>query len=306
MLSFVVRRLGYTVFVLLAVSVVVFGIIQTTPGDPIALMLGAQATPEIVERLRSQMGYDRPVVIQYFSWLGGVLRGDFGTALRDSAPVLPSLLGRVPATLILIGASTMIALLIGIPLGVLSAIRVNSPIDALSRFLSLIGVSMPSFWLGVMLIYVFAYLLRWLPASGYESWRHLILPALSLGLVSSALIMRLTRSSMLEVLGKDYIRTARAKGVTSFSVTFRHALRNSLIPVITVVGLQMGYLIGGSVAVETVFSWPGLGLYSYQRLMQRDYPMIMGSLLIYAFMFALINLLVDLLYGWVDPRIRYE
>lgn len=288
------------------VSVIVFGIIQTTPGDPIALMLGSQATPEMVELLREQMGLNRPIVAQYLSWAAGVLRGDFGTALRDGVAVLPALVARLPATIILLTVSIVIAVLLGVPFGIVAAVKRDTIWDALSRFVALVGISMPSFWLGVILIFVFAYQLRWLPASGFSSVAHVVLPALSLGLVSSALAMRLTRSTLLEVLRKDYIRTARAKGVPDLAVNMRHALRNSLIPVITVIGLQMGYLIGGSIAVETVFSWPGLGLYSYQRLMQRDYPMIMGSLFLYALLFTLVNLVVDILYAWADPRIRYD
>lgn len=306
MSTFLIRRIVHTGFVVLAVTIIVFGIIQLTPGDPILLMLGDQATPEMVDRLRSQMGFDRPLVVRYLSWLGGVLRGDFGTGLRDGLPVLPALMSRLPATLVLLVSSMLLAAAIGIPLGVISAIRRNSLVDAVSRIVALLGISMPSFWTGVMLIYFFGYMLRWFPISGYGSLAHVVLPSLALGLTSAALVARLCRSAMLDVMRKDYVRTARAKGLAESVVIFRHAMRNALIPVVTVIGLQAGYLLGGSVAVETVFAWPGMGLFSYQRLMQRDYSMIMGSLFLYSLLFALVNLLTDLLYVWIDPRIRYE
>lgn len=306
MFSFLIKRGFHTVFVVLAVTVIVFTIIHTAPGDPVLLMLGDQATGEAADILREQLGFNRPLVHQYFDWLGGLLRGDFGKGLRDGLPVFPTLLSRLPATMLLLGAAIVVAVIVGLPLGALSAVHRNGVFDTATRVAALFGMSMPSFWVGVVLIFFFAYKLPWLPASGYGTLRHVVLPSVALGMATAALVMRLARSSMLEVLRNDYIRTARAKGAPEWVVIGRHGLRNGLMPVITVVGLQLGYLLGGSIAVETVFSWPGLGQFTYQRLMQRDYPMIMGSLFFYAVLFAIINLLTDVVYAWVDPRIRYD
>lgn len=291
---------------LLIVTAVVFTIISATPGDPIAFMLGPAASQTQVEELRHVLGLDEPVWRRYLSWLWRAVHGDLGSSLRNNAPVLQTLLERLPATIQLMAASIALALAVGIPVGVLSARKRNSAIDIMSRIFALIGISMPSFWFALILILVFAYRVPLLPPSGMGGLDHLVMPAITLGLALSGITMRLVRSSLLEVLGQDYVRTARAKGLSERVVLYRHALRNALLPVITITGLQVGALLGGTVTIEAVFAWPGLGYFSYQAMLGRDYPMIMGSLVLYATFFLVVNLLTDLAYGLVDPRIRYE
>lgn len=305
MLSYIGRRIVLMIPSLFGVTVVVFGIMQLIPGDPAVYILGDQASEDAIEALRRRMGLDRPIVEQYISWVGGILRGNFGVSYRDASPVLPVLLSRFPATLELMLASMLLALGVGIPVGVLSAVHRNSFIDMVSRVFALAGHATPTFWRALMLILLFAFYLPIFPPSGRNGLSSIVLPAIALGTSMAGVIMRLTRSSVLEVLSDDYVRTARAKGLRDRVVVYRHALRNALLPVVTVIGIQVGNLLGGSVVTESVFAWPGIGRYAYLAMMQRDYTTVMGSLFLFSLIYMVINLLTDLSYGWLDPRVRY-
>jgi peptide/nickel transport system permease protein len=313
---YLARRLLLLVPVLVGVSIVIFGVLHLSPGDPAEIMLGSQATKEDLARLRDSLGLNEPLPVQYVHWLGHVVRGDLGRSIWMKRPVLPEVLGRLGATLLLTGTALLFSTVGGLALGIASAAWPRSLLDRLSAVASLFGASMPSFWLGIVLMVVFALWLGWLPASGmYASYggggvgdllAHLILPAVTLAAASITIIARLTRSTMLETLGQDYVRTARAKGVAEGGVLLRHGLKNALIPIVTVVGVQTGYLLGGAVLTETVFAWPGVGTLMVQGILARDFPLVQGCVLVVALAFALINLGVDLLYAWLDPRIRYE
>jgi peptide/nickel transport system permease protein len=313
---YVVRRLLLLVPVLLGVSVIIFMVLHLSPGDPAEIMLGSQATQADLDRLRAELGLTEPLYVQYVHWLGLVARGDLGRSIWMKRPVLAEVLGRFKATLVLTGAALVLSTAAGLALGIVSAIRPNSLLDRLSAVASLFGASMPVFWLGIVLMVIFALWLGWLPASGMfapygggdlrDLLAHLALPAFTLAAASVTIIARLTRSTMLETLGQDYIRTARAKGVVERAVVLRHGLKNALIPIVTVVGVQAGYLLGGAVLTETVFAWPGVGTLMVQGILARDFPLVQGCVLVVALSFVLINLLVDLLYAWLDPRIRYE
>jgi peptide/nickel transport system permease protein len=313
---YVARRLLLLVPVLAGVSVIVFMVLHLSPGDPVEIMLGTQATEEDRTRLRADLGLDQPLHVQYVRWLGHVVRGDLGRSLFMRRPVLGEVLGRLQATLILTGTALLLSTTLGIALGVASATRPNSLLDRVSAMASLFGASMPSFWLGIVLMVVFALWLGWLPASGMyapygggdlrDLLAHLALPAVTLAAASVTIIARLTRATMLETLGQDYIRTARAKGVVERRVVLRHGLKNAMIPIITVIGVQAGYLLGGAVLTETVFAWPGVGTLMVQGILARDFPLVQGCVLVVALSFVLVNLAVDLLYAWFDPRIRYE
>ena len=316
MRRYVVRRLLLLVPVLLGVSVIIFMVLHLAPGDPAEIMLGSQATQADLNRLRAELGLTEPLYVQYIHWLGLVARGDLGRSIWMKRPVLTEVLGRFKATLVLTGAALVLSTAGGLALGILSAVRPNSLLDRLSAVASLFGASMPVFWLGIVLMVIFALWLGWLPASGMfapygggdlrDLLAHLALPAVTLAAASVTIIARLTRSTMLETLGQDYIRTARAKGVVERAVVLRHGLKNALIPIVTVVGVQAGYLLGGAVLTETVFAWPGVGTLMVQGILARDFPLVQGCVLVVALSFVLINLLVDLLYAWLDPRIRYE
>ncbi|HZO42118.1 MAG TPA: ABC transporter permease [Methylomirabilota bacterium] len=316
MRRYVVRRLALLVPVLLGVSVIIFMVLHLSPGDPAEIMLGSQATQADLDRLRAELGLTEPLYVQYVHWLGLVARGDLGRSIWMKRPVLGEVLGRFKATLILTGAALVLSTAVGLALGIASAVRPNSPLDRLSAVASLFGASMPVFWLGIVLMVIFALWLGWLPASGMfapygggdlrDLLVHLALPAVTLAAASVTIIARLTRSTMLETLGQDYIRTARAKGVVERAVVLRHGLKNALIPIVTVVGVQAGYLLGGAVLTETVFAWPGVGTLMVQGILARDFPLVQGCVLVVALSFVLINLIVDLLYAWLDPRIRYE
>ena len=316
MRRYVVRRLLLLVPVLLGVSVIIFMVLHLAPGDPAEIMLGSQATQADLERLRAELGLTQPLYVQYVHWVGLVARGDLGRSIWMKRPVLNEVLGRFKATLVLTGAALVLSTAAGLALGIASAIRPNSLLDRLSAVASLFGASMPVFWLGIVLMVVFALWLGWLPASGMfapygggdlrDLLVHLALPAVTLAAASVTIIARLTRSTMLETLGQDYIRTARAKGVVERAVVLRHGLKNALIPIVTVVGVQAGYLLGGAVLTETVFAWPGVGTLMVQGILARDFPLVQGCVLVVALSFVLINLAVDLLYAWLDPRIRYE
>jgi len=303
MLALIARRLAALVPVLVGTSLVVFLMIHMIPGDAARVMAGVDATAEDVENVRRSLGLDRPLLSQYLSFVGRVLTGDLGTSFRSGRPVLDDIAERYVNTLLLGGAALLFAVILGGITGVLSAVRKYTWIDNLSLLVSLIGVSMPTFFFGLLAMLVFSVWLGWLPLTGNESWAHLVLPAVTLGLPSAAVISRITRSTLVEVLEQDYIRTARAKGLAELAVINRHALRNAMIPVVTVVGLQLGYLLGGAVVTETVFAWPGLGRYVVQAIATRDFPLIQASVLVLAVTFVLVNLATDLLYSLLDPRI---
>ena len=316
MRRYLARRLLLLVPVLVGVSIVIFGGLHLSPGDPAEIMLGSQATQEDLARLRASLGLNEPLPVQYAHWMAHVVRGDLGRSIWMKRPVLPEVLGRLGATLLLTGTALLLSTIGGLALGVSSAAWPRSLLDRFSAVASLFGASMPSFWLGIVLMVVFALWLGWLPASGMfapyggggvgDLLSHLILPAVTLAAASITIIARLTRSTMLETLGQDYVRTARAKGVAEGGVLLRHGLKNALIPIVTVVGVQAGYLLGGAVLTETVFAWPGVGTLMVQGILARDFPLVQGCVLVVALAFAVINLGVDLLYAWLDPRIRYE
>lgn len=304
MSTYILRRVIYAVFVLWGALTVIFLVVRILPGDPASLMLGAGATEEEIAALESRLGLDASLPEQYFQFMGEAVRLDFGDSLWLNRPVLTSVSERIAATARLAGAAMLIALLISFPLGILAALRPRSLIDYLVSVVSLIGQSVPSFWLGIMLILLFARQLRMLPSAGSETWQHLILPAVTLALPLVGVLTRLVRSGLLEVMHEDYIRTARAKGLSPPSVLTRHAMRNMLIPVITVIGIQLGNLLGGAVIVETVFGWPGIGRLLVDAIFQRDYPLVQASILFITATFIVINLLVDISYVFLDPRIR--
>ena len=313
MTRYIFRRLLQTVPVLLGVSLLAFAIMHVVPGDPVRLIAGPDAPESVVARMRVELGLERPLHVQYLSFLGRALRGDLGRSLRSRAPVIDEIFSRFPATLELTTVSMLLAVVVGIPLGLVAAVRRASWLDYLAMSASLSTLSMPIFWVAIVAIWLFSLQLGWLPVSGragpvweWEGLRHMVLPAATLATTSLAIISRLTRSGMLDVLGREYVTTARAKGVPPWSVVGKHALKNALIPVVTVVGLQYGFLLGGAVVTETIFAWPGVGRLAITAILQRDYPVVQGCVLLVAVVFVLINLLVDVLYGWLDPRIRYE
>ena len=306
MLAFILRRLGAVVPVLLVVSVLVFLMSHLTPGDPATIMLGENASAADVERLRHQLGLDRPLPVQYGRYLAGVLHGDLGQSIRSGRPVALEIWDRFPPTLQLTLAAMAIATVTGILLGALAATSRTGAADALLMGTSLLGISMPSFWLGLLLILFFGLLLHWLPIAGEGDWRALVLPAVTLGAQAAAVLARLTRASLLDVLPSDFVRTARAKGLAGARVLFGHALRNALIPVVTVMGLQFGALLGGAVIVESVFARSGLGRFAVAAVQSRDFPVIQGIVLFAAAVYALVNLSVDVAYLALDPRITYD
>ncbi len=299
--------------VLFLVSVIVFYLIHLTPGDPALAMLGEEATPEMVAALRHQMGLDQPLPVQYGTWLAHVLEGDLGRSVRTNKPVSEDIVSRLPVTVELTLLAMLISLAIAIPTGIISATRRNSKADLLVTTVALIGVSMPNFFLAILLIFIFSLYLRWLPPIGYtpiqenlvENLRGMILPAITLGAATAAVVARLTRSSLLEVLGQEYIRTARAKGLSERVVVLGHAMKNAMIPVLTIVGLQVGGLLGGAIITETLFVLPGIGSLAVNAIFSRDFPVVQGDVLFLAVVFMGTNLVVDILYGFLDPRIRY-
>lgn len=305
MITYIARRVVASIPTLWGVATVVFIMARLLPGDAARVIAGVFATPEDVELIRRQMGLDQPLAVQYFKFLGSLLRLDLGTSAHTNAPVVQEIASRLPYTIELALVALAIAITAGVLAGVVAAIRRNTPIDLLTSGLSVFGVSMPVYWLGLMMIIVFAISFHALPAAGADEPTSIVMPALTLALFSVGLIARMTRSSMLEVLGQDYVRTARAKGAPFRSVVFRHALRNALLPVITVIGLQFGALLGGAVVTETVFAWPGVGRLLVDSIFFRDYPVVQGLVLMFGTTFVVINLLVDLLYAYVDPRIHY-
>ncbi len=303
MKAYLLRRGWQSILVLFGVSIVVFLILHIT-GDPAGLLLPPDATAEDLARFRAAMGFDDPMAVQYLRFLRGALQGDFGRSLRHDEPAMHLVLERLPATFELAGAGLLIALCLAIPAGIVSAVRRNTLVDYVATVLALLGQAMPTFWLGIMLILVFSVRLHWLPSSGRGGLEHLVLPAVTLGLFTTARITRLTRSGMLEVLGQDYIRTARAKGVSEPPVVWKHALKNASIPIVTIVGIELGTLLGGSVITETIFAWPGVGRLSVQAIFNRDFPVVQAAVFLLATTFVLLNFLVDVAYTYLDPRIR--
>jgi len=306
MLSYLVRRLFVAIPTLLGVTFIVFSIVRVLPGDPAQAMAGVHATQEYIEQVRKELGLDLPMHVQYARFLGGLLRGDLGRSLRTGLPVAQEVWTRFIPTLELTAASLFLTLILGITVGILSATKPYSLYDHASMFLSLAGLSMPVFWLGLMLMLLFSVRLGWFPAAGRGGLRHLVLPSVTLAASSVALVARFTRSTLLEVLRQEYITTARAKGVRESRAIFVHALRNALIPIVTIVGLRFGALLSGAVLTETVFAWPGVGRLVVDSVSARDYPVIQGAVLVIAACFVFINIAVDLLYGVINPRIRYD
>ncbi|HXF63473.1 MAG TPA: ABC transporter permease [Caldilineaceae bacterium] len=303
MLRYIATRLLATVPVLLGIIFVTMLTLDLIPGDPVALMLGENARPEQVAALRENLGLDKPLLVRYVIYIGNVLQGDLGRSIRQGTPVIDEIAAVWPNTLQLTLAAMALAVLIGLTTGAISALYPNSLTDGLVRLLALLGLSMPVFWLGLVLIYFLGYYFRLFPVGGTGTWRHLVLPSLALAAPSVAIISRMTRSTMLEIMREDYVRTARAKGLGARRIVWGHVLRNSLIPVITVIGLQFGQLMGGAVLTETVFAWPGLGRLMVQAIFARDYILLQGAVMVLALSFVVINTLVDISYAYIDPRV---
>jgi peptide/nickel transport system permease protein len=304
--EYFLRRVVQAIPLLLLASVIVFSLIHITPGDPVRIMLGEQSSAEHVLAVRRSLGLERPLPVQYLIFLGKLLRGDLGTSIRAMRPVTELIVLALPATIELTGAALLIAIIIGIPTGVLAGLKPGSLFDNVALLLALLGQAIPSFWLGLTMIYLFA--LRWglLPTSGRGGFKHLILPACALAPFLLGLNVRITRTSMIEVMRQDYIRTAYAKGLRAWVIVLRHALQNAMIPVVTVIGLQTGALLGGAVITETVFAWPGAGQLAVNALYSRDYPVVQGVVLVSALIFVIINLMIDFVYAILDPRVRYD
>lgn len=310
MISYILKRLALLIIVVFGVTIATFMLMNIAPGDPAEMVAIARyglenLTVEEVEKIRISEGLDAPVWNQYFYWLSHIVQGDFGRSLVTGDLVLQEIMVRAPATLLLSLASLAVSLLVAIPAGIISAVKQNSPVDYIARIGAMLGASMPNFWLALLLILLFSVTLGWFPVFGYGKFQHLVLPAVTLGTGMAAVTTRLTRSSMLEVLKQDYIITARSHGISERSIIFRHSLKNAFIPVITVVGIQLGHLLEGTVIVESIFAWPGLGKLLVDSIYARDYALIQACVLLFAICFVVINLLVDILYVILDPRIRY-
>ena len=303
MKGYILKRLFHSIFVLVGISLVVFIILHLT-GDPAALLMPMDATPEQVAQFRKEMGFEVPLVVQYWRFFKGTLRGDFGLSFRHSQPALDLVMERMPATIQLTAAAMVIALVVAIPVGIISAIRRNSLMDHIGMTGALLGQSTPVFWLGVMLILIFSVTLQWFPSSGRGELQHLVLPAITLGMFTMARTARMMRSSMLEVLGQEYMKTAKAKGLSPGIVILKHALKNAAIPVVTIVGMELGTLLGGAVITETIFAWPGVGRLAVQAIYNRDYPVVQAAVFLLASIFVLVNLIVDLMYTYLDPRVK--
>ena len=304
--AYIRRRLIQSVLVVWGVSVLVFFLLRLAPGDPVSMLLAESASPEQMEAVREKWGLNQPIPVQYMVFLGRALQGDLGNSLFFQQPALNVLLERMPATLQLSGVALLFSLSVAIPVGLLSALRRDTFWDYFGTGLAMLGQAIPPYWLGIMLILVFSVGLGWFPTSGRGTIWHLVLPAATLGSVLMALVTRLVRSGMLDVLSEDYIRTARAKGLPNRAVIVRHALRNILIPLVTVVGLQLGALFGGAVITESIFAWPGVGRLALQAISARDYPLVQASVLFISVVYVFLNLAVDIIYVYLDPRIRFE
>jgi len=305
MFQYILKRLLSTLPVLLGISLLLFFMLRMLPGDPAQVLAGQMASQEDIKNIRQQLGLDKPVFVQYGLFLSRLAKLDLGRSARTQNPVIKEIWARLPNTVLLAVTAITLACLFGIPAGIISAVRPYTWIDYLFTSMALFGISMPVFWLGLMLIVIFSLVLHWLPAGGIGSWKHVILPSFTLAAFVVAFITRITRASMIETLSQDYTTTARSKGLKEQVVIVKHALKNALIPIITVVGLQFGLLLGGAVLTETVFAWPGLGRLIVDSILARDYPVIQGTILIFGLLYILVNLVVDLLYAFIDPRIRY-
>jgi ABC-type dipeptide/oligopeptide/nickel transport system permease component len=305
-LRFTIRRLLLTVPVLLGVATLVFSLLHLVPGDPALAMLGESASASDVGELRTRLGLDRSLPAQYVQFISGLARGDLGTSFRYNTPVASEIGQRLPRTMQLAAAAVLVAVCLAIPMGVLAGFFRGTAIDQAAMTVSLLGISMPNFWLGPLLAIFFSVSLGWLPVSGTGSWRHLVLPAVTLGGALAAVLARMTRASIIEELRELYVLAARARGLSKLRAVLLHALRNSLIPVVTILGLQLGAVLTGTIITETIFAWPGVGRLLIQAINFRDYPLVQGCILFIALTYVLVNLLVDLAYGWLDPRIRYE
>jgi peptide/nickel transport system permease protein len=306
MLSYLIKRLFSTIPVLFGISLLLFFMLRMLPGDPAQVLAGQMATPEEIENIRQQLGLDRPIYEQYAAYLGRLVRFDLGRSARTQNPVTQEIWARLPNTLLLAVVAITLACLFGIPAGIISAVRPYSWIDYLVTTSALFGMSMPVFWLGLMLVVLFSVILKWLPAGGTGGWQNVILPSITLAAFVVAFIARMTRSTMIETLSQDFTTTARSKGLQERVVVIKHAFKNAMIPIITVVGLQFGLLLGGAVLTETVFAWPGVGRLIVDSILARDYPVIQGAILIFGLLYIMVNLVVDLIYALVDPRIRYD
>ena len=306
MFNFIIKRLLAMIPVLIGISLLLFFMLRMLPGDPAQVLAGQMASPEEIETIRRQLGLDRPIHEQYLSYLSRLAHLDLGRSARTQNPVIEEVWARLPNTMLLAVVAISLACLFGIPAGVLSAMRPYTWVDYLVTTASLFGISMPVFWLGIMLVVLFSVILKWLPAGGTGSWQHVVLPSVTLASFVVAFIARMTRSTMLETLQQDYTTTARSKGLRENTVVIQHALKNALIPIVTVVGLQFGLLLGGAVLTETVFAWPGIGRLIVDSILARDYPVIQGTILVFGLLYILVNLAVDLLYAVIDPRIRYD
>ncbi len=306
MLRYAVKRLLQGIPTVLLVCVLVFLLMHMVPGDPVRIMSDRSATPEDIEILRRSLGLDQPLHVQFGMWISRAAQGDLGRSIRTGHQVTEELLYRLPRTLLLTCASLLFSVLVGILAGILASLRSGSVVDVTVMIKAVLGMSVPPFWLGLMFILLFSVTLNWFPSGGSGTWRHLVLPALSLGLAGMGLVARMTRSTMLEVLREDYVRTARSKGLSERTIIYRHALKNAMIPTVTVIGLQFGILMAGAVVTERVFSWPGMGWLLVRSIHDRDFPVVQGALLLSSISFILVNITVDMLYAVLDPRIRYQ
>ena len=304
MARFLAQRLSFTVIVLFTVSIVMFFALRLLPGGPLQAMLGESVSGEQIALMEERLGLDKPIPVQYALYMRNLVQGDLGRSIKSGTPVSTEIADRLPKSLLLAFVSVSLASLLGVVIGVVSALKQGTVVDYLAMLFAVFGRSVPEFWLALVLILTFAVKLDWLPAGGYGGVRHLILPCLTLAAGGMALIARLTRSAMLDVMTTDYVRTARAKGLAERPVIYRHMLKNALIPVVTVIGLVAGFSLGGSVLVETVFAWPGMGRLIVEAIFNRDYPVVQGAVLVYALTFSLVTLFVDILYGFLDARVR--
>ncbi|MFA7138912.1 MAG: ABC transporter permease [Bacteroidales bacterium] len=306
MIRYIIRRMASIIPVIIGITVLIYFVMSFSPGDPATMMLGSAATPEAIDQLRSELGLDKPVLVQYLNYMKSLVKGDMGRSYITNNTVVSEIISRLPVTLKLAVLSIGLAVIIAIPIGIICGVKPNTLMDGLSMIFTLIGVSMPAFWLSLIMILIFSVSLKWLPAGGSDTMKHFILPAVTLSFGSMAIIARTMRSSLLEVIRQDYITTARAKGVPKKMITRKHALNNALIPTVTVIGLEMGTNLGGAVLTETVFAMPGLGRLIVDSIKNQDTPLVLGGLITFAVFFSLVNLGVDILYAFIDPRIKSQ
>lgn len=305
MLKYILKKLLFMIPIIIGSTIIIFSILHLSPGSPVDMIVGPNVTPEVYENVSKSLGLDKPLITQYFIFFGKLLRGDLGTSILQQKPVLEIVLERFPVTLKLGILSLLLSFSIAVPAGIIAAVKRNTAADYLSMSFSLLGISMPTFWFGLILLYFFAYRFGWFPTSGYQTWRHFVLPVATIGLTDAAVTARMVRSSMLEVIRQDYIRTARAKGLRETIVIIKHAFKNALLPIITLLGMRIGWIFGGSAVMEIVYSIPGIGRLMVDAIYARDYPIVQGSMLILVISIMLGNMIADLLYAWVDPRIKY-